>query len=356
MKYFLLNPVLQSNSIIGDEPIKEKLEKLGDNTGNMVFANAIKEQVQFEQEGWIKENMVFRDEYIYILPCSNFLAGSNRWIEPLVDVIENQPARIVLVGLGAQARLSDKPIDVINRLSKKQKRFFSVLSERSTSIGVRGEFTAACLETMGIKNSQVIGCPSAFKYMNGKFPEFKKLTSEKVMMTVTPSNRMCSSKVLKMGIQVGAEWIMQSADEIIDLYHKNFLIQQIQKTARFPGVTLREIKEYQRNKGTIFWNFRQWNSQLEKERYTFAFGTRFHGNMMALRNGIPTIWIAHDTRTEELIRTLDLPGISVRENDFTKIRCIENLIERCDYTDFIQKYPKKIKYYKDFLKNNGVIV
>ena len=56
-------------------------------------------------------------------------------------------------------------------------------AERAVSLGVRGEFTAECLEVMGIKNYRIIGCPSFYKHMGGILPEFKNPTSEKSVIT-----------------------------------------------------------------------------------------------------------------------------------------------------------------------------
>lgn len=38
------------------------------------------------------------------------------------------------------------------------------------SIGVRGEFTAECLSLLGVHNIRIIGCPSFYKYLDGKYP------------------------------------------------------------------------------------------------------------------------------------------------------------------------------------------
>lgn len=100
MKYFLLNPVMRANTIKKEETIEEKLYKLGLNTGNMVFVNSIKKQIEFAKEGWVNADVEWSDKYTYVLPCSNFLHGANRWMEPLTDIVEKYPIKVVLIGLG----------------------------------------------------------------------------------------------------------------------------------------------------------------------------------------------------------------------------------------------------------------
>ena len=58
--------------------------------------------------------------------------------------------------------------------------------------------------------------------------------------------------------------------------------------------------------------------------------------MEALRNGIPALWITHDSRTAELTKYLHLPNISI--SDISKIKNLEELLEYCDYTDLKNNY------------------
>lgn len=350
MKYFLLNPVLKASGIAREDSTFCRLKKLGDNTGNMVFVNAIKEQIFFEKEDWLREDMDFDDSYTYVLPCSNFLHFSNHWIEPLTDIIEKHPIKIVLVGLGTQAELNEGTQNVVKRLSKKQKRFFQVIAERCTSIGVRGEFTAECLEKIGVKNNKVIGCPSAYKYLDEGFPIMTTPSFEKTIVTITPSRNKLSSDILNIGMKKNSEWIMQTKDEIVSLYSNNRILKNIQMEIRFPKIQWEDMVKYQSQKSKIFWNFEEWNEYIENGHYTFAFGTRFHGNMMALRNNVPTLWFIHDMRTWELVDTLKVPGIICKNNLATETELLEN----CDYSEFYKNYLDNAKKYINFLAENDI--
>lgn len=348
MKYFLLNPVLRANEIKEDDSDIDKLKKLGGNTGNMVFVNALKEQIPFCKEDWIREGAELTDEYIYVLPCSNFLHVSNRWLEPLVDIIEKYPIKIILVGLGAQAGLHEGT-KVVDRLNKKQRRFFEIIAERCKSIGVRGEYTAECLARLEIKNSKIIGCPSIYKNLHTEYNEIRKPTFDKTLVTITPAKKR-TSQILEWGMRVNADWIMQSKDEMISLFSGNKLIRSMQKERRFPKIQMENLEKYQYSKARIFWNFEEWNTFIKNGGYTFSFGLRFHGNMMALRNEVPALWFVHDMRTRELADTLKIPAI--RYND--QIKEPEELLEKCDYSEFQNKYLKLREYYIDFLRENEI--
>lgn len=350
MKYFLLNPVLKANDIKQEECILDKLRKLGDNTGNMVFVEAVKEQISFTREDWLRDEAGSTDEYVYILPCSNFLHAKNRWLEPLVDIIERQPIKIILIGLGAQAGLNEGT-QIVKRLSRKQKRFFKLIAERCKSIGVRGEYTAECLEKLGIRNSRVIGCPSIYKNLDRGFVKMEKPSFGRTLVTVTPAQRR-TAEILDIGIKSNADWIMQSKDEIVSLYSDNKSIRFIQKKQYFPSIKWKELVNYQNTNARIFWDFNEWNSFIRNNRYTFAFGSRFHGNMMALRNGVPTLWFIHDMRTKELVETLKVPSLGYND----KISFPEELLEKCEYSEFYSRYSYNLRNYIEFLNENGVEV
>jgi hypothetical protein len=76
----------------------------------------------------------------------------------LADFLEKVKLPCVMIGVGSQAPNYDSEI----KLQKGTVRFLKIVSERSVSIGARGFFTASWLEKYGIKNVDIIGCPSFF--------------------------------------------------------------------------------------------------------------------------------------------------------------------------------------------------
>ena len=120
-----------------------------------------------------------------------------------------------------------------------------------------------------------------------------------------------------------------------------------QLNATIIAQTYHDIKSENIN---IFFNYQKWCEFLKENNFSFAFGTRFHGNMMALKHGIPTLWIVHDWRTLELAQYLKLPYITY--DKFNKIKYPEQLLEFCDYTDVYKNYPILVKKYYEFINRN----
>ena len=101
----------------------------------------------------------------------------------------------------------------------------------------------------------------------------------------------------------------------------------------------------------IFFDYDSWSHFMRQNDFTFAFGTRFHGNMMALNHGISTLYLVHDWRTRELVEYLKLPHLELN-GTFQKIKYPEELMEYCDYTEVYKNYGVLYKRYCEFIEKN----
>lgn len=172
-------------------------------------------------------------------------------------------------------------------------------------------------------------------------------------MTFTPGT-IGRSKILKLGMNNGCFWIIQKMGE----YPKTINVLGKESVSykwvikNVPGMLFdgKNILEYNKKMSQVFWDIDSWNKFYKKENITFAFGTRFHGNMEALRNGVPALWITHDSRTEELTNYLHLPSIKLSKA--IKVKNLEELIEYCNYTDLVMNYTKLCEKYVGYLNEN----
>lgn len=299
---------------------EEKMQFVGQNTGNLVFTESIKEQIPYDIESnldwrWISDKLGHHNG-VSIMPAANFLSRNTTWITSLNPILKNTDIRFTLAGVGAQAGLKDSPGDVVSRLSKRQIEFFNLVSEKAVSIGVRGEFTAECFEKMGIHNIRIIGCPSFYQY-DFDYKKLPEPSLDKVVYTYTDK----TDKVKAIAREKQAILIRQTYNEW-DIHQK------------------------------IFFCYSKWSQYLDSPNFTFSFGSRFHGNMMALRSRIPTLWIVHDMRTLELVRTLKLPYLNYYSDGWERIRYMEDLLQFCDYSEVYKNYNKMRKEYHEFLEEN----
>lgn len=115
-----------------------------------------------------------------------------------------------------------------------------------------------------------------------------------------------------------------------------------------------KVSEAKYENRKIFYTRESWSRYLQEEKITFCYGPRFHGNLMALSNGIPALWIDHDRRTGELIETMKLPHISMEE--LLCVNSVERLMDDyCVYgEEFQRNYMVLLNRYVELLNECGV--
>jgi len=352
------NPLSQCNP---EWSYEKQLVYLGNNSGNLAFVEAVRQQVIANNEVrpvWQQALENNWDNTTTILPAANWIiAGSNSvFMQQLISFMDATDGILTCAGLGAQSSKElNTPQKLVNRISNECKRFLAMLSERAVSIGIRGQFTADCLELLGIHNYRIIGCPSCYAYLDGKYPPLPTATSEKVLFHVTTGNKY-ETKLVNLGMKENAKWIMQMLTELPELAAgaplKKYTKRPYTVDARYPGLssTPEALQTYMQKNAKLFCNLQDWSAYHKEQMFSFSTGTRFHGNMLALRNGIPALWITHDSRTIELVEALHLPHVSYRELD--EANSFSDLLKYCNYTDFYRYYPALTQNYIDFLNEN----
>ena len=238
--------------------------------------------------------------------------GSSESFLPLRD----KDVRIVAIGLGIQGKMGETAADIVSRLSEDSILALKILSEHSVSIGVRGELTASVLEQLGTYNCKVIGCPSFYEpYRSGIEMEmnYDAIDMDRIVCGMTPG--------------------IQGAHRVLELAYtaRNYLIFQAMADMPLTMVEDRDIEQ----------------------KMSFAWGSRFHGNMMAFSNGIPALWVVHDARTMEMAEAMSLPHVTCEA--LMEIRSVEESIHRCKYDSaFWKSYKKMAQAYIEFLDENKI--
>ncbi|MDD5935993.1 MAG: polysaccharide pyruvyl transferase family protein [Clostridiales bacterium] len=353
-KTVLINPIMAGSRKLG-HGITQKLNDYGSNTGNMLFVEAMKEQLNYVRElSPGPQRGTSLDFCNMVIPSSNFIIrGDTLFIERLQQLLDTTKGLVTMAGLGAQSNAKDDtPKRLVADLKPYKIKFFKDLSERAVSLGVRGEFTAACLEKMGIYNYRIIGCPSAYHQFDGVF-RVNEPSAGKCLFNVTTKNSY-ESKIVQLGMQKNSKWIMQMMTELPLVASGEQKMTEQEFNTYFPNMNIpkEELVEYMKKNAHIFFTYEDWVNYLQDNKFTFSFGSRFHGNMFSLRNGIPALWITHDSRTSELVRTLHLPSIDY--SVLSKVNDIEELIPYCNYDEHRSAYKKMTENYVQFLEENGL--
>lgn len=322
----------------------------GSNTGNLVFVDAAKKQFKSIQTIGIastNESEYYGRCIVCLSNMITFESQENVILNNLLGCINNIGGQITIFGLGSQSAFPDQsPGELVETLDFKKISVLKKLAAKSHTLGIRGQYTADCLEVMGIHNYQVIGCPSiylqeSYEHMRGKKPSLDRLLVTFTRNVANSPYKPWEFALMQIGAKYHAAWCKQSLNE-----YPGDLIQR--------GELDPQIADWVNSSCSIFYNCEKWSSWLRENGFTMCVGSRFHGNMMAFQNGIPTLWVDHDSRTAELLELLHLPHVD--RSQITDADCLEGLLDACNYDDFLEHYPELRRRYIRFLKENGIML
>ena len=262
-----------------------------------------------------------------------------------------------VIGVGMQARSEDElrggfPYDGDVR------DFVSAVLEKSALLGVRGEYTAAYLQSLGFvseKHFSVIGCPSA--YLHGDvLPQLRLREPEELRraaVNAAPGLPEAANALIRRSMATFEEvcFIPQRQRELWLLRYGYECSARSRTNAPDYYPLTRRHPLYRSGSMAGFVSARSWMNFLEGHA-DFAFGSRIHGNLAALLAGVPALLISCDLRTRELARYHGLPfveGDALRGDED-----IRALYAAADYGEIGRRHPENFRRFVAFLEANGI--
>jgi hypothetical protein len=222
--------------------------------------------------------------------------------------------------------------------------------ERSPAVGVRGEFTAYYLRTLGFKDVEVIGCPSMFL-----FGEAVHVMKRIASIGRNSAIAMNASAVGIMGDVITYHanryphmiYVGQNSTDLENLLRPEPRLEA-DETSPFPRHASHRLFQEDRVRVCVD----PWTWVDYMKRFDFACGARIHGNIAAILAGTPSVVLAHDSRTLELAqyhaipyRRLDrlCPSVDVAE-----------LYDEADFLELNRTHPKRFQHLIRFIKSHGI--
>jgi Polysaccharide pyruvyl transferase len=295
-----------------------------------------------------------------------FLRGSN-YINPNAqwgkasEVLERLKIPVMAFGIGVQIK-TDNDL----ALNPETTRLLQQIAAKSTTIAVRGELSVKVLNSIGIKNVRVIGCPTVFRHRHDKLsivkPRFEEL--RRVGFTLrrnTPNSTVfqryllhylhqrfdlsiiCAGELEEKTIYYASKgriadpdariaqcaaalvekgWFYDAADPLIDVYRKNLFFAE-------------SVAEYDR----------------EVESLDAVLGYRLHGNLLSLANETPALYLTYDTRTREFVDTFKIPHFDVLKGEKFSFQAF---YEAADFAPFEKAYRRQFGELRRFLDENNM--
>ena len=344
-----------------NDSVSKKLEHTGRNTGNQIIAYGLLKTLKCEEVStdYSLDPILMSNRFdMIVIAAANFLFPGFDF-SGMANLIEKTTLPCMMVGVGAQSNNYSSHIE----LTEGTRRLMKVVAERSKLIGVRGPFTAEVLAHLGITNVQTTGCPSY--YMGGKpglqirrapwHPNARLAvnSSRDVIRHAFDRNDMINvtRRIGQIAIETGADFIAQTeVDEIAVAERAQEQAEAITRVQAFyRGVaTDGAIANWAERHCRVFWEVEEW--ERATRYYDFVLGTRFHGSMIALQQGVPACVICHDTRTTEMCQFLGMPSIALRDAVGFQV---DNVFGSLDLDHLEKRHAELFPAFRAFLECNG---
>ncbi len=346
------------------ESLQERFVATGFNTGNLLIGDGLTRLLDMDiVKAGGPDSLSRIDEVAdhLVIPAANFLSPKTD-ISWLLPAIERSTIPITMIGVGAQFP-TDSLSDAV--LPEATLQVMRRIAERSACIGVRGAFTADLLRKHGIHNVEVTGCPSMFRsgLASMRVRQFGRLDSSMVFNGSINVTGHASSKdaavavesaILRAAMKTDGAYVLQnemaemglcSGDEsqgVMDGCRQNY-------DGLDRSFTFVEYCAYMATHGKVFFDLPTWEAFIGSSHGVI--GTRFHGNVMALSQGVPALFVVHDSRTRELCDALFVPYVTLA--DF-RSKPLEDLLARTSFSAFEQGYPLARDRLAGVLDRNGL--
>lgn len=337
------------------------LELSGNNFGNMLFTNAVYNQIPNSHHiGFNFDPKYVRENFDHIvIPASNWINGKENW-GFLADLLEEANLPVCLVGLGCQLEDATNSDSV----SEGTIRFLKTVSKLSRTIGVRGEFTKDVMAKLGFPNTDALGCPSIFT--KSTIPEIRRVPNHRKLRTSVgptryhiPKGSSLSSddkqrKLYQFAINNASSIYYQSEAFEIALLNREDVSRTKDDALNYYGLEDWDVLEDNiMRKGKYHKDLDQWITDLKKD--DVYIGTRIHGAITAILAGTPPVLVTHDNRTKELAKIMGVPNIDIDNFNFDgSAESIDSLLRGFDFSITEDTLRRNLANFKNFYQQNGL--
>lgn len=361
--------ILREQTPAPDRSFSFLMAAAGNNTGNLLFTNAVWEHIpgpkerigfQFDPD---KVNATCR---AVVFPAANWF-GAHVDLADFADRVERLDVPVTMIGLGAQDHDFTGKVDV----PEGTLRFVRAVAERSRSISVRGAYTRDILARHGFQDVTVTGCPSLYQPLQPD-AERRLLASAKSTLgpTLLHSTRFSARyrafvdtpsihlDLYRYAYRSRTDILFQSELEEISLLVEAAKKPEIDDALiatlvdLYGAASWEDLLAYLHGSARVFFDIPAWTHAMTG--YGRAYGTRLHATIMALNSGVPAMLVHHDSRTREVCEFADIPSCKPSRAPLGEA-AISKKVARGDFGKFLKTRERNREIYQDFLADNGLL-
>jgi polysaccharide pyruvyl transferase WcaK-like protein len=302
-------------------------------------------------------------EYDYVfLRGSNYVHKDMAW-DRTVEVLKKLKIPVIAWGIGAQAPVKGKI-----ELSDETKTVLRMMADSTTSIGVRGAYSAQVLWDIGIKNVRIVGCPTAFRRnnpdLNIQLPALDDVRTAGI--TVRREVSSTYARDIQQYLTFHRDLVKSLAARFDVVLMAQGEVEEKKIVFGTPEQKEEAFRALRADKQVRDWYLDDTMEKLHRERLFYSdvvadyedlvqqkdmvLGYRLHGNLMALANGVPSIYFTYDSRTVEFAETYQIPSFDVFSDREFKL---EEYWDQSLFDRFNRAYHHTYREMRQFLVENG---
>ena len=298
-------------------------------------------------------------DYIF-LRASNFIHNRMEWLSA-IEVLEKVQLPVYAIGVGSQAPSRDD-----YKLTGDNLRIWQIISERSKLIGVRGTYTADVLYSNGIKNIEIVGCPSLFRARRRDLQIEHPKHLDHVAFSIRRETSSGYSSDIAKYLNIQRDFLVNTmrqlnttltvhgeAEEKSFYYHNEPAIEvareRFLKSGWWTPSTAAELERLYRERIFFFLRVEDYDDFIKTQ--DFAFGYRVHGVLPALAQGVPGLLVKYDTRSTELADSFAIPSIILNEE---APKDVPALLRDVSFDEFNKIYPSRYDKMRFILEQNRI--
>lgn len=339
---------------------------IGGNAGNLIYQGSVmralmtSEDVEFVPDrllynqndaGWINDS-----SDAYIIAMADAFRPDVDELNRVTNLVRSLKVPCVVVGAGLRCELNKDPIDE-HPFDDDVRAFMEAVLEKSATVGLRGQTTAAYLEHLGFHESEhfrVIGCPSM--YWGGATLPRRALElspDARINVNMNVYSRWVANRFLLQVLDSypNSVYTAQTVAELQTLYlaeEYTTLNHKDTPDASYPRHITDDL--YVQDRVRFFLGVRQWMDFLSG--MNLSVGGRMHGNIAAIQAGCPTALIVKDRRMAELVEFHALPHMVV--SNVKPAWSLEEFLSHIDWDAMYAVHDDNFANYVRFLDENGL--
>ena len=256
-----------------------------------------------------------------------------------------------IVACGAQADSYDALDELAETIRTPACRFMDSVYATGGEFALRGYFTKAFFDRMGYHTAEVTGCPSLYQCGRDlripaeKVPRaaFRPVVNGRLELVEPLLQEHRDVPFIDQG-----DFLRFLDDPAFREEHDLGLRDMVRLIERHGAFMFRMMGA---DRVRLFHDVPEWRSFLMENRFSFSFGSRIHGNIMAILAGIPAVVCARDSRTRELAEFHEIPFVA--KGVYDRERLYE-LYARTDYRAFNRGFAARYDRYEAFLVRHGL--